>query len=343
MELEVKKKMINPRNKKLSVRQQCDLIGLNRSTYYLKPKGFTPEDLKIMRRMDEIFTEHPYYGTRRMAFVLNSEGYKISRKRVRRYYVHLGLEAIYPKMNLSRRNFEHKVYPYLLKDVIISYPNHVWSADITYIRLREGFVYLVAIIDWYSRKILSWRLSNTLESTFCVEALEEALSLYNKPLIFNTDQGVQFTSKDFIKVLEAHEIAISMDSKGRALDNVFIERFWRSLKQEKIYRLDLETIKDARFAIRDYMEFYNTQRPHQSLDYKTPQEIYDLSTNQLTYPNDMSTYPELVNKEKKNQKKKGTKSCEINQKNNVVSLFKSVLQQQQNKINLINEITSLIH
>ncbi|MBM3610929.1 MAG: IS3 family transposase [Alphaproteobacteria bacterium] len=212
--------MINPRNKKLSVRQQCDLIGINRATYYLKPKGLTQEDLQIIRRMDEIFTEHPYYGTRRMACVLSKEGYKISRKRVRRYYVHLGLEAIYPKMNLSRRNFEHKVYPYLLRDVTIAYPNHVWSADITYIRLREGFVYLVAIIDWYSRKILSWRLSNTLESTFCVEALEEALRLYQKPVIFNTDQGVQFTSKDFVKVLEAHEIAISMDGRGRALGRV---------------------------------------------------------------------------------------------------------------------------
>ncbi len=274
MGLEDKKKMISSYDKKLSIRQQCELLDLNRSSYYFKEQALTLEDHKVMRHMDTIFTEHPYYGTRRMAYRLRKEGYTIGRKRIRKYYQLLGLEAIYPKKNLSKRNFAHKVYPYLLRDMEILHPNHVWSADITYIRLKEGFVYLVAIIDWYSRCVLSWRLSTTLESSFCMEALAEALSRYGKPAIFNTDQGVQFTSEGFISLLETQKISISMDGRGRALDNIFIERFWRSLKQEKIYRVVLETVKEARKSIEDYMAFYNTERPHQSLNYKTPQEIY---------------------------------------------------------------------
>ena len=224
--------------------------------------------------MDEIFTEHPYYGTRRMMHMLRQEGYLIGRKKVRRYYQILGLEAIYPKMNLSKRNQAHKVYPYLLRNLEISVPNQVWSMDITYIRLKQGFVYLCAIIDWYSRYVLSWQVSISLETAFCVEALKRAISIYGIPLIFNTDQGVQFTSGDFITVLETHFISISMDGKGRALDNVFIERFWRSLKQEKIYRFDLTTVKEAKDAISEYMNFYNDSRPHQSLGYQTPAIFY---------------------------------------------------------------------
>lgn len=259
----------------LSIERQCQLLELNRSSYYYSPvQKLDAADYKIMRRIDEIFTEHPYYGTRRMSHVLKSEGLNVGRKMVRRYYTILGIDTVYPKMNLSRRNQAHKVYPYLLRNIEIVRPKQVYSTDITYIRLKHGFVYLVAVIDWYSRYILSWRLSISLENDFCVEALKEAILLYGKPDIFNTDQGVQFTSKDFTQVLEKEGIAISMDGKGRALDNVFIERFWRSLKQEKIYRFDLETVREAKGAIRDYINFYNKQRPHQSLEYKTPEEVH---------------------------------------------------------------------
>ena len=315
--------MIRPRCKKLSIRQQCELVGLNRSSYYFKEKPLSKEDLEIMHRIDEIFTEYPFLGPRRMVCILANEGYKIGRKKASRYYQLLGLKTIYPKMNLSKRNLEHRVYPYLLKGLPIIRPNQVWSADITYIRLREGFVYLVAIIDWYSRRVLSWRVSNTLESTFCVEALEEALSLYEKPEIFNTDQGVQFTSHKFTEVLEAHKIAISMDGRGRALDNVFIERFWRSLKQEKIYRIDLETVKEAKQAIEEYMVFYNTLRPHQSLDYRTPYEVYSFSKNQISHWNSI--------KEKKKQKKKKE---EKEKKKMIFNGYKPLLNIQENGNNL---------
>lgn len=263
----------------LTIARQCELLGLNRSSYYYRPKNSLDDsDYKALSRIDEIFTEHPYYGTRRMSHVLKSEGLNVSRKMVRKYYQILGIETVYPKINLSRRNQAHKVYPYLLNNIEVTYPNQVYCADITYIRLRQGFVYLVAIMDWYSRYILSWRVSISLENDFCVEALNESILLYGKPEIFNTDQGVQFTSKDFTQILERQGVAISMDGKGRALDNVFIERFWRSLKQEKIYRFDLETVREAKVAIRDYIEFYNRQRPHQSLGYSTPEMIHFAKT-----------------------------------------------------------------
>jgi putative transposase len=234
--------------------------------------------------MDEIFTEHPYYGNRRMMHVLRAEGFMIGRKRIRRYYQILGIEAIYPKMNLSKRKQAHKVYPYLLRGLEITKPNQVWSMDITYIRLKQGFVYLCAVIDWYSRYVLSWRLSITLQSDFCIEALQAAVDTYGKPDIFNTDQGVQFTSTHFVQVLQGHSILISMDGKGRALDNVFIERFWRSLKQEKIYRIDLISVKEAKNAITEYMEFYNHHRLHQSLNYQTPANVH---FEEATEPMDM--------------------------------------------------------
>lgn len=261
-------------NKELNIKQQCELLGLNRSSYYASPVGLHPHEQNILNRMDEIFTEHPYYGNRRMMHVLREEGIMIGRKRVRRYYQILGIEAIYPKMNLSKRNQAHKVYAYLLRGLAITRVNQVWSMDITYIRLRQGFVYLCAVIDWHSRYVLSWRLSITLQSDFCIEALQEAIFSYGLPEIFNTDQGVQFTSNNFIQVLQGHNIAISMDGKGRALDNVFIERFWRSLKQEKIYRLDLSSVKEAKDAIKEYMEFYNNHRLHQSLGYETPRSVH---------------------------------------------------------------------
>ena len=255
LEAEDKKRLIDAGHGKLSISRQCGLMELSRSSYYFKRQKLQEEDYRMMNRIDEIFTEYPYYGTRRMSKVLHSLGHAIGRKKVRKYYEIMGIEAIYPKMNLSRRNQAHKVYPYLLNDYDIKRPNQVWSADITYIRLNQGFVYLVAIIDWYSRYVLSWKTSISLDSNFCVEALNEALSKYGQPGIFNTDQGVQFTSKAFINVLEERKVAISMDSKGRALDNVFIERFWRSLKQEKIYRIVLNTVREARDAVNEYTHF----------------------------------------------------------------------------------------
>ena len=258
----------------LSIQLQCELMGLNRSSYYARASGITVDDQKILNRMDEIFTEHPYYGNRRMMHVLRAEGIMIGRKKVRRCYQILGIEAIYPKMNLSKRNQAHKVYPYLLRGLEIERVNQVWSMDITYIRLKQGFVYLCAVIDWHSRYVLSWRLSITLQSDFCIEALQEAIASCGLPEIFNTDQGVQFTSDNFIAVLQDHNIAISMDGRGRALDNVFIERFWRSLKQEKIYRIDLSSVKEAKDAISEYMEFYNNHRLHQSLGYETPAKVH---------------------------------------------------------------------
>lgn len=261
-------------NSQISIKQQCALLELNRSSYYNKLSGLNPYEQQILNRMDEIFTEHPYYGTRRMMHVLRAEGFTVGRKRIRRYYQLLGIEAIYPKINLSKRNQDHKVYPYLLRGLAITKPNQVWSMDITYIRLKQGFVYLCAVIDWHSRYVLSWRLSISLQSDFCIEALQQAIAAYGKPDIFNTDQGVQFTSNHFIQILQEHGILISMDGKGRALDNVFIERFWRSLKQEKIYRIDLISVQEAKKAITEYMEFYNKHRLHQSLDYQTPAQVH---------------------------------------------------------------------
>ena len=284
-------------NPQLSIKQQCELLGLNRSSYYARPTAITAYDQKILNRMDEIFTEHPYYGNRRMMHVLRAEGFMIGRKKVRCCYQILGIEAIYPKMNLSKRNQAHKVYPYLLRGLEITGVNQVWSMDITYIRLKQGFVYLCAVIDWHSRYVLSWRLSITLQSDFCIEALQEAIANYGLPEIFNTDQGVQFTSNNFIVVLQDRGIRISMDGKGRALDNVFIERFWRSLKQEKIYRIDLISVKEAKDAISEYMEFYNNHRLHQSLGYNTPKSVHfaqEKKKNEvIEIPMDMiPTYPQ---------------------------------------------------
>ena len=249
-------------------------MNLSRSNLYYKPKPISDEELKVINLIDEIYTAHPYYGTRRMVKELEDHGVYIGRQQVRSYYKILGLEAVYPKINLSKRNHEHKVYPYLLRHLPITRANQVWSADVTYIRLKHGFVYLVAIIDWYRRCILSWRLSTTLHPDFCVEALQEALDKYPHPDIFNTDQGSQFTSQSFIGLLTKHKVSISMDGRGRALDNVFIERFWRSLKQEKIYLIELNSVYDAKMAIHEYMAFYNFKRKHQSLNYKTPYSVY---------------------------------------------------------------------
>ncbi len=282
LSVEAKKQIIrNDTETKISLYRKCELLGIYRSNIYYEPVRVSESKIHLLNKIDEIYTEHPYYGTRRMVQELRDYGYYIGRDLVRSCYQILGLETIYPKINLSKRNFEHKIYPYLLRDVDIKSVNQVWSADITYIRMAHGFVYLVAVIDWYSRYILSWRLSNTLHYDFCVEALQDALQVYGNPDIFNTDQGCQFTANAWINELLQRDISISMDGRGRALDNVFIERFWRSLKQEKIYLMDLQSVKHAREAITDYIEFYNTKRKHQSLDYLVPEIVYQQGLNNL--------------------------------------------------------------
>lgn len=274
LSIDEKREMITSSDSSLSINRMCELISLNRSNYYYKPRPVSAQQLKLLNLVDEIYTQHPYYGTRRMAKELADYGYKIGRDQVRACYKTLGLEAIYPKVNLSKRNYEHKVYPYLLKGVSINRVNQVWSADVTYIRLKHGFVYLVAIIDWYSRYILSWQISTTLHHDFCVEALQNAFNNYEQPQIFNTDQGCQFTAIAWVNELLTRGVSISMDGRGRALDNVFIERFWRSLKQEKIYLVELQSVREAIQAINEYMLFYNTKRKHQSLDYAVPSIVY---------------------------------------------------------------------
>ena len=249
------------------------MLELKRSVYYYKAKPESKENLEIMRQIDEQYMKTPFYGVRRMCNYLRSLNYKINEKRVRRLMRLMGLEAIYPKPHLSKPDKEHKIYPYLLRGVEISHADKVWSSDITYIPLLNGFMYLVAVIDWYSRYILSWRLSNTLEESFCISALEDALSR-SKPEIFNTDQGSQFTSNKHTGVLEKSDILISMDSRGRALDNVYIERFWWSLKYEDIYLHSYTDGKALYKGIESYINFYNNERPHQSLGYRTPAEVY---------------------------------------------------------------------
>ena len=256
--------MIEPENKEISIRKQCSLLKLNRSVFYKKPKPISKEDIKLMNLLDQIYTKRPFFGSRRMKKELfKRHGIRINRKRVQRLMRLMGVEAIYPKPNLSLRNLEHRIYPYLLRNLAVIRPNQVWCSDITYIPTPTGFVYLTVIMDWFSRKVLSWRLSNTLDSSFCVEALEEALRRYGKPEIFNTDQGSQFTSKAFTSVLLKHEIKISMDGKGRALDNVFVERLWRSVKYEDIYIRAYETMKDVKLGLTEYFKFYNEERFHQ--------------------------------------------------------------------------------
>lgn len=252
---------------------QCELLGLSKSTLYYKAKGISEQELKLMGLIDEQFTKTPFYGVRRMTVALNRMGYKANKKRVHRLMGKMGLEAIYPKRKLSRASKDHKVYPYLLNDVNIERPNQVWSSDITYIRLKGGFVYLVAIIDWFSRYVLSWEISITLDSSFCLTALDRVL-LGAKPEIFNSDQGSQFTANSFTQILLQNDIRISMDGRGRVFDNIFVERLWRSLKYELIYLNDYETVPEAVKAIGSYFEFYNQERPHQSLDYMTPAEVH---------------------------------------------------------------------
>ena len=265
--------MIDPGHAQLSVRRQCELLGLPRSSWYYEPAQESAENLALMRRIDEQYLRTPFYGSRRMAAWLRREGEEINRKRVQRLMRVMGLEAIYPKRRTSLPGAGHKIYPYLLRNVRIERPDQVWSTDITYVPLRAGFMYLVAILDWFSRYVLAWQLSSSLESSFCVEAVEAAL-VGGQPEIFNTDQGAQFTSQAFTGTLETAGIAISMDGRGRALDNVFVERLWRTVKYEDIYLNDYETVDELVRGLRAYFEFYCYERLHQALGYRTPWEVY---------------------------------------------------------------------
>jgi len=258
----------------LPITRQCKLLSLNRSTVYYPHQKGSESDLILMRRIDEMHLKRPFYGSRRIRDWLHDEGHDVNRKRVQRLMRQMGITALYPKRRTSKPGKGHKIYPYLLRNLVIDRPNQVWATDISYIPMAKGFVYLVAIMDWHSRKVLSWRLSNTMDSDFCVGALEEALSRYGRPEIFNTDQGAQFTSDAFTGVLKEAGIDISMDGKGRWIDNVFVERLWRSVKYEEVYLKAYETVAEARAGIGTYFQFYNSERRHQSMNRKTPDQVY---------------------------------------------------------------------
>jgi len=257
----------------LSVVRQCELVGLARSSLYYQPTGVSEENLLLMRLLDEQYTSTPFYGIRRMTAWLKGQGHKVNHKRVSRLRETMGLETIYPKPRTSQPSMEHRVYPYLLRDVKVDRPDQVWSTDITYIRMVKGFVYLVAVLDWYSRYVLSWELSVSLDLGFCLETLDRALGR-GQPEVFNSDQGSQFTSRQFTEKLLSRGVRVSMDGRGRALDNVFVERLWRSVKQEEVYLKDYETVPAAAQNLDAYFRFYNRERLHQSLGYKTPESVY---------------------------------------------------------------------
>jgi putative transposase len=259
----------------LSIVAQCRMLRVARSTLYWRPAAVSADDLDLMRRLDVQYLATPFYGARRMVAVLRRAGVLVNRKHVRRLMRLMGIEAIYQRPNTSKPHPEHRIFPYLLKGLAIERSNQVWSADITYIPLARGFLYLVAIMDWFSRRVLAWRLSIGMEAAFCVEALTEALARYGKPDIFNTDQGAQFTGADFVGALQEHGIQISMDGRGRYLDNIFIERLWRSLKYEEVFIHAYITVADARRGIGKWVLFYNDERLHQALGYQTPREIFE--------------------------------------------------------------------
>lgn len=260
--------MIEADHPELSVRRQCELLELERSTYYYQPRCETRENLAWMRAIDQLYLKYPFYGSRRMAVNLG-----LNRKRAQRLMRQMGLEAVGPKPRTTRRAKEHRIYPYLLRNVKVTRPDQVWSTDITYIPLADGYLYLTAVLDWYSRYVLAWRLSSNLEGTFCCEALDEALGI-SQPEIFNTDQGSQFTSAAFTRRLSACGIHISMDGRGRALDNAFVERLWRTVKYENVYLHDYADGQEAGTGLKHYWRFYNQVRKHQALEYRTPAEVY---------------------------------------------------------------------
>lgn len=264
---------VEPDCEGLSIVRQCELLGLSRSGYYYRRLPVSNKDLQCMRRLDEIFTKRPYFGSRRLRDDLAEQGYPIGRDHVRRLMRLMGLEAIYPKKRLSLRNKEHRVYPYLLRDLAIVRPDQVWCSDITYIRLKHGFGYLAAVMDWFSRYVLAWELSLSLESGFCVGAVQAALEV-SRPEILNTDQGCQYTSEDFTEVVKAAQVRISMDGKGRAFDNIMIERLWRTVKYEEVFLKDYGHVFEARVSLDEYFGFYNEERRHSSLGGRTPSAVY---------------------------------------------------------------------
>ena len=265
--------MINSKEK-LTISRQCQLLGLSRSSFYSQTKAVNKEGLDLMLAIDKIHLELPFYGARKIKLELNNRGFSVGRGRVRRLMLKMGLEAIYRKPRTSIPKPGNHIYPYLLKDLQIDRPNQVWSTDITYLPMAKGFAYLIAIIDLYSRRVMSWQLSNTMDASFCKETLEDAIQRFGPPEIFNTDQGSQFTSDSFTGVLKAHGIKISMDGKGRWVDNVFIERLWRSVKYEEVYLKAYQTMKEAKNCLNSYFTFYNQNRFHQNLDYQTPDVVY---------------------------------------------------------------------
>lgn len=265
--------MIEVDHPQISIRRQCELLKLSRASYYYQPAGESALNLELMNKIDEIYTCCPFYGRPRMTAQLKREGYAINHKRVQRLMHKMGLQAIYPRPKAKKSGEQHQIYPYLLRDMAIERVNQVWSTDITYIRMKQGFMYLTAIIDWFSRYIISWELSNSLDGHFCQVALKRALDLA-QPAIFNTDQGVQFTAQAFTDILQQAQVHISMDGRGRALDNIFVERLWRSVKYELIYLHEFNTVPDLMAALKQYFQFYNHQRLHQSLAYLTPAEVH---------------------------------------------------------------------
>ncbi len=265
--------MIDCDHFKLSVNRQCELLGLSKGGLYYIPAEVSLFDLEVMDQIDRQYLKTPFYGSRRMTVILQNLGYEVNRKRIQRLMREMAIEAIYPKPNLSKPKKEHKKYPYLLKNIQIVRANQVWGSDITYIRIKDGFIYLMAILDLFSRYVLAWRLSTSLDIQFCLEALDEALSK-GSPEIFNTDQGVQFTSEEWTERLLKKEVKISMDSKGRAIDNIFVERLWRSVKYEEVYIKSYATVTDAKQSLGQYFNFYNNERPHQSLGYQPPWNVH---------------------------------------------------------------------
>ncbi len=266
--------MLDKEHRGLSLKRQCELLDINRSSIYYNPQPIRQEDLELMKFIDDQYMRTPVYGSRSMRDYLNNKGYPLGRKRVQRLMRLMGLEAIYPKPRTSKPHPGHRIYPYLLKGLDINRPNMVWAADITYIPLRRGFMYLVAVMDWYSRKVLSWRISNTLDSDFCVSALEEAIACYGCPEIFNTDQGSQFTSEAFTSVLKSNGIRISMDGRGRCMDNIFIERLWWTVKYHYLHLHSFANGLELQKGLRNWFEYYNRERTHQSLNRMTPDGCY---------------------------------------------------------------------
>jgi len=262
------------RNSKLSIRRQCAILNLPRSTAYYRPVEVSEADLELMHRIDKLHLEYPFAGSRMLRDLLKQDGYKVGRRHVRTLMKKMGIDALYRRPNTSRRHAKNKVYPYLLRNKPIVRPNQVWAADITYIPMSRGSLYLIVVLDWYSRRVLAWRLSNTLTTDFCIEAVEEAIERYGVPEIFNTDQGSQFTSVEFTGLLKEYGIQISMDGKGCWRDNVFVERLWRTIKYDEVYLHAYVSMNDARAHLKVFLEFYNCRRPHRSLDGNTPDEVY---------------------------------------------------------------------